>query len=77
VKNNARRLLNAVKCVEGQVVLLGNLLCQLLNLLVDLSWVLAKVNTMVDGCDDALGECVNLDTAVDDVNSDRCLYTCQ
>ena len=63
--------------MESQVVLLGNLLCKLLDLLVDLSWVLAKVDTVVDSCGNALGECVDLDTAVNDVNGDRCLRLCQ
>lgn len=74
---NAGRLLDVVKGMQSQVVLLGNLLCKLLDLLVDLRWVLTKVDTVVDGCGNALGKCVDLDTAVDDVNSDRCLHTCQ
>ena len=77
MKNNTERLLDVVKGVESQVVLLSDLLCKLLNLLVDLRWVLTKVDTVVDSCRNALGKCVDLDTAVDDVNSDRCLYKCQ
>ena len=74
---NAGRLLDIIKGVESQVVLLSNLLRKLLNFLVDLSWVLAKVDTVVDSRGNALGECVDLNTTVDDVNSDRCLRICQ
>jgi len=74
---DAGRFLNVVKCVQSQVVLLCNLLCKLLNLLVNLRWVFAKVDTVVDNCGNTFGKSVDLDAARNDVNSDRCLYTCQ